>query len=127
MISLRRRRELFDLARTANDCTRTTTYFVSSARDYVRHIIADRLSSSGHVVHCVSHAIHDIGDASRDGLETIGGSIPKACRRIGDAPTKFRTQPRRKKAEREACAERAAGEEPHQEAGAAVRVVTLNS
>ena len=126
MVCPRRRRELFDLARTANDCTSTTTHFVSSARDHVRHIIADRLSSSGHIVRSVGHAVHDVGDASCDGLETIGGCTPKGCRRIGDALTKFRSQPRRTKIEREACADRAAGKKPHQEAGAAVRVVILN-
>src|SRR5205814_9202144 len=68
MVCPRRRRELFDLARAAVDCTRTTTHFVSFPNQYIRHIIADRLSSSGHVVRCVSHAVHDVGDASRHGL-----------------------------------------------------------
>ena len=106
MVRLRRHRELLDLARTANDFTRTTTHFVRAASHRVRQIIAGRLSSPGHVV-------RDVGDASRDALNTLGRRVPKAGRRIGHALTKFQSQPRRK-IDRKARPDRAAGDDQYE-------------
>ena len=96
MVRLRRRRELLDLARTANDFSCTTTHFVGATTDRVRHIVANRLSSPRHVVSDVSDAVHNVSHTSRDVLETLGRHVPKVGGRIGDAPTNFRSKPRRK-------------------------------
>ena len=70
MVRLRGHRELLDLART-------TTHFVRAASHRVRHIIAGRLSSPGHVV-C------DVGDAS---------AVRRVARLFAGAGLKIRTMP----------------------------------
>src|ERR1019366_863116 len=100
MVRLRRLRELLDFART-------TTHFVRATTDGVRHIVADRLPSPRYVVRGVSDAVHDVNDASRDVLETLGRRVPKIGGRIGYALPKFQSQPRRK-IDRKARPDRAA-------------------
>ena len=87
MVRLRLHRELLDLARTANNLTRTTAHPVRAVSDRVRDIIAGRLSSPGDAGRDVGDAINDVCAAIRNRLHPVGCRIPKARRRIGHAPT----------------------------------------